>query len=160
MTRSRCIDSEMRKPPAVFAPSHVLPPQDPNISETYAILTGILTIRYLYARAKLGIKSGDGGAWLLQRVVGASTACEMTFTGDTSDAKEALACGLLSRVVPAEKLLPEARAVAARIASNPSSVRMRNKPIRETRHARLQTILEMSAAVDCSAFGRAHDGPQ
>ena len=101
---------------------------------------------------KLGIIPGDGGAWLLQRVVGMSKACEMSFTGDTINAQEALACGLVSRVVPAEALLAEARALAARIASNPSSVlRMSKKLIREAEHARLDTILEMSAALQSIA---------
>lgn len=101
---------------------------------------------------KLGIIPGDGGAWLLQRVVGLSKACEMTFTGDTINAQEALACGLVSRIVPAEGLLAEARALAARIASNPSSVlRMSKKLIREAQHARLDTILEMSAALQSIA---------
>ncbi len=100
------------------------------------------------AFVKLGLIPGDGGAWLLQRVVGASKACEMTFTGDAIDAKEAFACGLVSRVVPPEKLLPEAHALAARIASNPSSaLRMSKKLIREAQHARLETILELSAAL-------------
>lgn len=97
---------------------------------------------------KLGIIPGDGGAWLLQRVVGSSKACEMTFTGDTIDAKEALACGLVSQVVPTGELLQEAHALAARIARNPSSaLRMSKKLIREAQHARLETILEMSAAL-------------
>ncbi len=101
---------------------------------------------------KLGIIPGDGGAWLLQRVVGVSKACEMTFTGDTIDAKEALACGLVSRVVPAEKLLQEAHSIAARIASNPPLVlRMSKKLIREAQHGRLETILEMSAALQSIA---------
>ncbi len=104
------------------------------------------------AFVKLGLIPGDGGAWLLQRVVGASKACEMTFTGDPIDAKEALACGLVSRVVPAEKLLPEAHALATRIARNPSSVlRMSKKLIREAQHARLETILELSAALQSIA---------
>jgi enoyl-CoA hydratase/carnithine racemase len=101
---------------------------------------------------KLGIIPGDGGAWFLQRVVGMSKACEMSFTGDTINAHEALACGLVSRVVPAEALLEEARALAARIARNPSSVlRMSKKLIREAEHARLETILEMSAALQSIA---------
>jgi len=50
---------------------------------------------------KIGIIPGDGGAWLLQRVVGLSKAAEMTFTGDPIDAQEALACGLVSKVLPA-----------------------------------------------------------
>ncbi len=95
---------------------------------------------------------GDGGAWLLQRVVGLSKACEMTFTGDTINAEEALACGLVSRVVAPEALLDEARALAKRIARNPSLVlRMSKRLIREAQHARLDTILEMSAAFQAIA---------
>ena len=68
---------------------------------------------------KLGLIPGDGGAWLLQRVVGYARAAEMSFTGDLLDARQALEAGLVSRVVPAERLLDEARALATRIAANP-----------------------------------------
>lgn len=101
---------------------------------------------------QLGMVPGDGGAWLLQRAVGLSKACEMTFTGDFINAREALACGLVSRVIPAEALLDEARALARRIARNPSAVlRMSKKLIREAQHSRLDTILEMSAALQAIA---------
>jgi enoyl-CoA hydratase/carnithine racemase len=101
---------------------------------------------------QLGMVPGDGGAWLLQRAVGLSKACEMSFTGDAINAQEALACGLASRVVPPEALLHEARALAKRIARNPSAVlRMSKKLIREAQHARLDTILEMSAAFQAIA---------
>ena len=66
---------------------------------------------------KLGIIPGDGGAWLLQRVVGLSKACEMTFTGATLKSAEALACGLVSKVVTAPRLLPEATDLARQIAA-------------------------------------------
>ncbi len=68
---------------------------------------------------KVGIVPGDGGCWLLPRVVGASRAAELALTGDTIDAAEAARIGLVSRVVPAESLLPEAFALAERIAANP-----------------------------------------
>ena len=43
--------------------------------------------RFAESFVKVGIVPGDGGAWLLQRVVGYSKACEMTFTGDPLDQK-------------------------------------------------------------------------
>ena len=63
---------------------------------------------------KVGIIPGDGGAWLLPRVVGYSKACEMAFTGDILNAQEALACRLVSKVVPDAELMATARAMAAR----------------------------------------------
>lgn len=101
---------------------------------------------------KLGIIPGDGGAWFLQRAVGMSKACEMSFTGDAIDAKEALACGLVSRVVGPDALMGEAQALAARIASNPGiALRMSKRLIREAQQARLDTILDMSASLQALA---------
>lgn len=96
---------------------------------------------------KLGIVPGDGGAWLLPRVVGFSKASEMAFTGDLLSAAEALACGLVSRVVPDAELMDAARALAGRIAANPPhAVRMTKRLLREGRMASLSAILETSAA--------------
>ena len=96
---------------------------------------------------KLGIIPGDGGAWLLPRVVGMSKAAELTFTGDTIGAEEALAIGMVSRVVAPEELLKEAQALAARIAANPApALRMAKRLLREGQHMRLDSLLEMSAA--------------
>jgi enoyl-CoA hydratase/carnithine racemase len=101
---------------------------------------------------KLGIVPGDGGAWLLPRVVGLSKAAELTFTGDTIGAAEALACGLVSRVVAPDSLMDEARALAARIAANPApALRMAKRLLREGQHVRLDTLLEMSAAFQALA---------
>jgi enoyl-CoA hydratase/carnithine racemase len=101
---------------------------------------------------KLGIIPGDGGAWLLPRVVGMSKAAELTFTGDTLDAQQALACGLVSRVVPPASLMEEATALAARIAANPGpALRMAKRLLREGQHTRLDTLLEMSAAMQALA---------
>jgi enoyl-CoA hydratase/carnithine racemase len=101
---------------------------------------------------KVGIVPGDGGAWLLPRAVGMSRAAEMAFTGDAIDAREALACGLVSRVVPDGQALAEARKVAARIAANPGEVlRMTKRLLREGQHARLESLLEISASFQALA---------
>lgn len=96
---------------------------------------------------KLGIVPGDGGAWLLPRVVGLSRACELAFTGDTIDARQALAHGLVSQVVPADRLLDAARELAGRIAANPpQALRWTKRLIREGLQVSLPTALQMSAA--------------
>lgn len=103
--------------------------------------------RFAESFVKLGIVPGDGGAWLLPRVVGFSKACELAFTGDLIGARDALACGLVSQVVADAELLDAARALARRIAANPPhAVRITKRLMREARTASLSTILEMSAA--------------
>ena len=106
---------------------------------------------------KVGIIPGDGGAWLLPRVVGLSKAAEMSFTGDALSAAEALECGLASRVVAPANLLAAANELAQRIAANPgSALRMTKRLLREGQHARLESLLEMSAGFQALA----HKTPQ
>lgn len=101
---------------------------------------------------KLGIVPGDGGAWLLPRVVGFSKACEMALTGDPVDAEEALRIGLVSRVVADDGLIDAAKALAQRIAANPThAVRMTKRLLREAGSQRLDQILETSAAFQALA---------
>ncbi len=101
---------------------------------------------------KLGIIPGDGGAWLLTRLIGMSRAAEMAFTGDTIDAKQAEQWGLVSRVVPPDELLPAANSLAARMAANPGhAVRLAKRLLRESLHTRLDTLLEMAAAFQALA---------
>jgi enoyl-CoA hydratase/carnithine racemase len=96
---------------------------------------------------KVGIVPGDGGAWLLPRVIGLARAAEMTFTGQLIDAQQALDWNLVSRVVAPEELMPSARALAEQIAANPPhAVRLGKRLLREGIHSRLDTLLEVSAA--------------
>ncbi len=110
------------------------------------------TAKFAESFIKVGIVPGDGGAWLLPRVVGMSKAAEMSFTGETIDAKEALAIGLVGRVVPPAELMPAARDLARRIAANPGpTLRLTKRLLREGQHVRLDTLLELSAAFQAMA---------
>ena len=101
---------------------------------------------------KLGIIPGDGGAWLLQKIVGPSKAAEMTFTGDPVDAAEALRCGLVSRIVPAADLLAQSKVMAGKIAANPvHAVRMAKRLMREAQHVRLDQHLQLAGAFQALA---------
>ncbi len=105
---------------------------------------------------KLGLIPGDGGAWLLPRIVGQARAREMAFTGDPITAQQALAYGLVSQVVPPEELLPAAHALAARIAVNPPvAVRLTKRLMREAERADLETVLQLSAAMQSIAHATA-----
>jgi 2-(1,2-epoxy-1,2-dihydrophenyl)acetyl-CoA isomerase len=101
---------------------------------------------------KLGIVPGDGGAWLLPRVVSPSRAYQMSFTGQRIDAALALEWGLVSETVPPADLMPRALALADEIAANPGDVlRMTKRLMREGQHMRLDSLLEMSAGFQALA---------
>ena len=67
---------------------------------------------------KRGVLPESGGAWLLPRLVGWAKAAEIAFRGQVLGAQESLALGLVNSVVPDDKLMDEARAMAAEIARN------------------------------------------
>jgi enoyl-CoA hydratase/carnithine racemase len=101
---------------------------------------------------RVGLVPGDGGSWILPRTIGHSRAAELFFTGDTIDAQTALAWGLVNRVVPAQTLMDEARALAQKIARQPPDVlRMTKRMMREGQNASFETIMEMSAAMQALA---------
>ena len=75
----------------------------------------------------LGIFPGSGGTQRLPRAVGKAKAMDMCLTARMMDAQEAERAGLVSRVVPAAKLMEEAMAVAERIASYSLPVAMMAK---------------------------------
>jgi enoyl-CoA hydratase/carnithine racemase len=77
-------------------------------------------IAFLFTR--VGLSGADMGAtWLLPRIVGLAWATELLMTGDFVDAARAERIGLYHRVVPADRVAGEARALATRLAQGPSS---------------------------------------
>ncbi|MDB5672873.1 MAG: short chain enoyl-CoA hydratase / Enoyl-CoA hydratase [Alphaproteobacteria bacterium] len=108
---------------------------------------------------KLGIVPGDGGAWLLPRIIGNARAALMTLTGDSIDASRALEYGLVSDVVPPDALLDAAKAVARRVAANPGhALRLAKRLLREGQDMKLGPLLELSAAYQALAHHTAdHD---
>ena len=68
---------------------------------------------------KRGLVTDVAGIWRLPMIVGPTKASELIMTGDIIDATEALRIGLVSKVVPHEDLLAEAKRFAGRIAANP-----------------------------------------
>jgi enoyl-CoA hydratase len=74
------------------------------------------TAKFGQPEIKLGVLPGMGGSQRLTRAIGKAKAMDLILTGRTIDAEEADRSGLVSRVVPADKLLDEAKAVAATIA--------------------------------------------
>ena len=97
---------------------------------------------------RVGLVSGDGGAWFLPKVVGLSRAYEMTFTCDLIKADKAMAWGMASNCVAPDKLMEEAMALARKIASQPPiSLRLCKKILRESQGIPLTASLEMAAGM-------------
>ena len=76
--------------------------------------------RLITAFARVGFSGDFGGSWLMTRLVGPARAKEFYFLADPIEANQALALGLVNRVVPAASLMAETAALAKRIASGPS----------------------------------------
>ena len=74
------------------------------------------TAKFGQPEINLGVIAGIGGTQRLTRFVGKSKSMEMHLTGRFMDATEAERAGLVSRVVPATKLIPDVMAVARKIA--------------------------------------------
>jgi enoyl-CoA hydratase/carnithine racemase len=76
----------------------------------------------------------------------------MTFTGDSVDAAQAAAMGLVSRVVADEALPVEARTLAQRIAAQPPhALRLSKRLIRDSQRIDLSASLEMAASMQALA---------
>ena len=75
------------------------------------------TAKFGQPEIKLGVMPGMGGSQRLTRLVGRAKAMDMCLTGRMMEAEEAERAGLVSRVVPAARLLEEALEAAATIAS-------------------------------------------
>lgn len=78
--------------------------------------------RFGFVFSQRGIVPEAASSWFLPRIVGIAQALEWCFTGRVFSAQEALTGRLVSQVVPAEQLLPTARALATEIAQKTSPV--------------------------------------
>lgn len=94
----------------------------------------------------LGIISGDGGAWLLPRVVGHQRAAELTFTGRVFDAQEAVELGVALSIAEPESLLAHAQSMAHDIAKKSGPALRAAKSLLSMSHHRFDEVLDQSAA--------------
>lgn len=101
---------------------------------------------------KLGLIPGDGGAWLLPRVIGPARAAEMTYTGKPISADKALSWGMVNQVVESDQVLEEALRLARQIAVNPAhAIRMSKTLLKESEKSELASILQLSASLQALA---------
>ncbi|MBU2309029.1 MAG: enoyl-CoA hydratase/isomerase family protein, partial [Alphaproteobacteria bacterium] len=107
------------------------------------------TAKFGQPEINLGVMPGIGGTQRLPRAVGKAKAMDMVLTARMMDAAEAERAGLVSRVVPADKLLDEALAAAAKIAAQSPLAVMMNK---ELVNAAFETTLATGVAVERRLF--------
>ena len=121
-------------------------------------------IRVASENAKLGTIfrnvgfSGDfGGAYFLQKLVGMGKARELYFTGEILSATDAMAIGMVNRVVPHEKLEEETMALAAQLASGPTLAYARMKEnLNRAEDCDLPTLLDQEA-LNMTLSGQTND---
>lgn len=103
--------------------------------------------RFAETYIRIGIFSGDGGAWYLPRLVGISKALELLLTGRFVDAAEAERMGLVSRVVADDQLMAAAYELARQIAAQPPiAVRMMKRAVYQAQTQDLRTHLDMASS--------------
>jgi 2-(1,2-epoxy-1,2-dihydrophenyl)acetyl-CoA isomerase len=100
--------------------------------------------RFAETYIKVGLVPGAGGAHFLPRLVGASKALELFFTGDFVDAQEALRLGIVNRVFPDATLMPEVEAIARRMCEAPPlTLRMIKRAVYQGMRNDLRTNLDL-----------------
>ena len=107
------------------------------------------TAKFGQPEIKLGVAPGMGGSQRLTRAVGKAKAMDMHLTGRMMDAAEAERSGLVSRVVPVDKLLEEAMKAAEAIAAMPPLAAMMNK---EMVNIAFETTLETGLLMERRMF--------
>jgi 2-(1,2-epoxy-1,2-dihydrophenyl)acetyl-CoA isomerase len=101
---------------------------------------------FLLAFARVGLVPDSGATWLLPRLVGAAKAAELALTGEALSAADAERLGLVTRVVPAESVVTEAQAMAARLGSMaPRAVALTKRALESSWTASLEEQLELEA---------------
>ena len=75
--------------------------------------------RFATAFARVGYSGDFGGSWFLTQLVGTAKARELYYTADILDAQQALALGVVNRVVPDARLEEETQALALKLARGP-----------------------------------------
>jgi 2-(1,2-epoxy-1,2-dihydrophenyl)acetyl-CoA isomerase len=101
---------------------------------------------FILAFGRIGLVPDSGASWFLPRLVGPAIAAELALTGDPLAADDALRRGLVNRVVPAESLMDEARALAARLAAGaPRALALTKRALDRSQEAGLEEALANEA---------------
>lgn len=133
--------------PAIAAVNGVAVGAGCDIACMCDIRIGSTRTKFAESFLRVGLVSGDGGAWYLPRTIGYPRAIEMALTCRMIEAVEAKEWGLVTHVVETEDLLPKALEMARAItAFPPRSARLNKRLMRRSMSLGLAECLELSAA--------------
>jgi 2-(1,2-epoxy-1,2-dihydrophenyl)acetyl-CoA isomerase len=101
---------------------------------------------FLLAFGRIGLVPDSGATWFLPRLVGSAKAAELALLGEPMSASDAARIGLVAKVVPADSVVAEARAIAARLADMaPQAVALTKWALQASWTTSLEEQLEMEA---------------
>ncbi len=108
---------------------------------------------FTQAFAKVGLVPDLGGLFFLVRAVGVHKAKELCFTARRVDAAEALALGIVNKVVPHDELMAEARLMAIQIANgSPTAMAMTKRLLNMAQSATIEQMLEFEGFAQTVAY--------
>jgi 2-(1,2-epoxy-1,2-dihydrophenyl)acetyl-CoA isomerase len=101
---------------------------------------------FLLAFGRVGLIPDSAATWLLPRLIGAAKAAELALTTAPLSAADAERLGLVARIVPAERLAEESRALATRLAAlAPVALALTKEALERSWEASLEEQLELEA---------------
>ncbi|MEJ1976352.1 MAG: 2-(1,2-epoxy-1,2-dihydrophenyl)acetyl-CoA isomerase PaaG [Acetobacteraceae bacterium] len=107
--------------PVVCAVNGVAAGAGANVALACDIVLAGRSAQFIQSFVRIGLVPDSGGTWLLPRLAGAARARGMAMLGDPVTAEQACAWGMIWRVVDDATLLSEAEALAARLATQPTT---------------------------------------
>jgi 2-(1,2-epoxy-1,2-dihydrophenyl)acetyl-CoA isomerase len=131
-----------------------------SLALTADIVVAARSAYFLQAFVNIGLIPDAGATWLLPRLAGRARAMEMMMLGERVPAEQALAWGMINRVVADEALLIEAKALATRLAHGPTAAyALIRKLARDSAHLGLEEALAAERIAQREA-GRTEDFKQ
>jgi 2-(1,2-epoxy-1,2-dihydrophenyl)acetyl-CoA isomerase len=143
--------------PVVAAVNGVAAGAGANIALACDIVLAARSARFVQSFAKIGLIPDAGGTWQLPRLVGRARALGLALLAEPIDAEKAEAWGLIWRAVDDETLMEEARTVAARLATQPTTaLALARRAIDAAASSSLDQQLDLERDLQRIA-GRTHD---
>jgi len=111
----------------------------------------------MMAFSNIALVPDSGGSWFLPRIVGYARAFELAATGRRVGSEEALALGLVQRILPRDDVLPAAHELAAALAARPTlALGWTKRLLRAAEESPLADVMELEAQLQVAAV-ETHD---